>query len=120
MKKEIIKNEEQLRLAMLNNDLEILDKLIDESLVFITPNGTIATKKADLEIHKNKLQKLDELNLLEQKIDFKDNLSIVTALMQIKGSFAQMDISGNYRYLRIWQRQENNWKIIAGSVTQIK
>lgn len=120
IKSEIIQKEEELRQAMLSNDIQKLDELIDKSLVFVAPNGLIATKQMDLETHKNKLQKISKLTPSEQQIIIHDNSIVVSVVMEIVGSFAQTDISGNYRYLRIWNKINNNWKIVAGSVTKIQ
>lgn len=119
MKTEILKKEEELREAMLTNNIELLDKLIDNELIFTAPNGEIVTKEIDLNVHKNKIQTTTELTPSEQNIHIKDDLAIVTVKMKIKGSYSGIDISGNYRYLRVWKKKNNHWKIVAGSVTQI-
>lgn len=119
MKKEIIKKEEELRLAMIISDVDKLEKLIDDSLMFCGPDGTIATKQLDLEAHKTKIQKISNLTPSEQVIKLYDNLATVTVKMQLTGTFGDFDISGIYRYLRVWKKFEDNWRIIAGSVIKI-
>lgn len=119
MKLEIIRLEEELRRAMLSSDVEKLDELIDESLVFITPDGQIATKQMDLEFHRNKIQKMSELNQQEQQIQIFDNTAIVMVIADINGVFGEIAIKGKFRYLRVWSKINDNWKIIAGSVTKI-
>lgn len=119
MKNKIIKLEEELRQAMLNNDTDKLDELIDDSLVFIGPSGLIVSKNMDLEAHKTKIQKMTLLAPAEQKILIQDDLAIVTVQMNIEGSFAETTISGNYRYLRIWRKTNDSFKIISGAVVQI-
>lgn len=116
MIEEIIQLEEKLRLAMLTNDVEVLDKLINEDLAFITPDGNVATKEMDLQAHKVKLQIITELVPSEQNIKINNDTAIVTVKMQITGTFGDVDISGLYRYLRIWKQINNSWQIIAGSV----
>lgn len=116
----IIKKEEELRQAMLTNDVEVLDKLINEALVFITPDGNIASKEMDLQAHKAKLQIITELIPSEQNIKIDNNTATVTIKMQISGVFGSADISGIYRYLRIWKQINNSWQVIAGSVTKIQ
>lgn len=115
----IIKLEEELRQAMMASDTEKLDELIDESLVFIAPDGNIATKQMDLAIHKSKIQKMSKLSPSEQAIKIHDDFAVVTVKMEISGTYLDFDISGHYRYLRIWKKFGDNWKIVAGSVVKI-
>lgn len=119
MIEEIIQLEEKLRQAMLTNDVDVLDKLINQDLSFITPDGNVATKEMDLQAHKAKLQVITELIPSEQNIKIDNNTATVTVKMQITGSFGDIDISGVYRYLRIWKQINNSWQIIAGSVTKL-
>lgn len=116
---EVIKAEKELRLAMLANDVQKLDELIYDSLVFVTPDGNIATKQMDLDAHKSKIQKMTELIPFEQQISFHDDFATVSVKMKIVGTYGELDISGDYRYLRVWKKIGNVWKIIAGSVVKI-
>lgn len=119
MSQEIIKLEEELRLAMLENDVAKLDELIDDSLVFTTPNGAVATKQMDLETHKSKIQKITEMLPSEQVIQFYEEFAIVSVKMNIVGTYGESDISGQYRYLRVWTKFNDDWRIVAGSAVQI-
>lgn len=119
MKEEIIKLEEELRLAMLTGNVDKLNSLISDSLIFIAPQGEIVTKQMDLDVQKNKIQKMSELIPSEQQIMVNDNCAIVTVKMKITGTFNNIDISGNYRYIRTWQNINNYWQIVSGAVIQL-
>lgn len=119
MKEEIIKLEEELRLAMLASDVEKLDELISDSLMFIAPNGIVATKQMDLDIHRSGAQKMTKLTPSEQKIQFFDNCAIVTVKMEVEGIIGESHISRDYRYTRTWAKINNKWQIIAGAVVAI-
>lgn len=116
---QILKLEEDLRQAMLLSDVQKLDELIDDNLTFISPFGCVVTKQMDLDAHRSKAQILTNLEPSEQTIDVRDNFVVVTVKMQLTGTYNQMDISGKYRYLRIWQKVDGKWKIIAGSVLNV-
>ena len=119
MKETIIKLEEALRLAMLTNDVEKLDELISASLLFVTPNGVVANKEMDLEAHRARLQKMTKLEPYEQDIKMHDNLAVVTVKMELMGTYGDFDISGNYRYIRTWAKNNERWQVVAGAVVQI-
>lgn len=116
---EIIKREEELRLAMIKSDVEKLDELIDESLVFVAPNGAVITKDMDLEGHKSGIQKITELLPSEQTMQLHDDCVVVTVKMDLTGTYNDTSISGQYRYIRVWSKFSDTWKVIAGSVVQI-
>lgn len=115
----IIKKEEELRLAMITSDVEKLNELIDDSLVFTGPDGNIATKALDLQAHRSKMQKISELTPSEQTVKLHDNFAVVTVKMQLVGTYGDFDISGIYRYLRVWTKIQGDLKVVAGSVTKI-
>lgn len=116
---EIIKREEELRLAMIKSDVEKLDELIDDSLVFVSPNGMIVIKEMDLSAHRSSIQKMTQLVQSEQNIKVQNDFVVVTVKADIVGTYADTSISGKYRYLRIWSKINENWKVVAGSVVQI-
>lgn len=111
--------EEELRLAMINSEVEKLDELISDSLVFTGPNGALVTKSIDLDVHRSKIQKISELKPSEQEIQTYDDWAIVTVRMDLVGFYREIDVSGPYRYLRIWAKINESWKIVAGSVVSI-
>lgn len=120
MKEEIIKLEEELRLGMLAADTQKLDELIADSLIFVAPNGELITKQMDLTVQKNKIQQIYQLDPSDQQIEMYDNFAVVTVKMDIKSTFAGVDISGKYRYIRTWAKINSKWQIVAGSVVAIQ
>lgn len=111
--------EEELRLAMLSSDVKKLDILISDNLVFLGPDGNVATKQMDLHAHAAGLQKMSKLEPSEQNIKLFDNYAVVTVKMHIKGKFGNVDISGNYRYIRNWIKTKVGWKISSGAVMTV-
>lgn len=119
MREEIIKFEEDLRLAMISSDVDKLDELISDSLVFTTPLGDIATKQMDLQGHKTGIQKITELLPSEQNIQIYDNFAVVTVKMHLEGTYGGQSINGDYRYLRVWAKIGDSFQVVVGTVTQI-
>lgn len=111
--------EEELRLAMINNDADKLDELIDDSLVFIGPDGSVATKEDDLAAHRAKIQLIQEINPSQTQIVINEGFVVVILRAAIAGSFSGVSISGDYRYLRVWKQFGDTFRIIAGSVSSI-
>lgn len=120
MHKEVIKLEEELRQAMIANDVETLDVLIAESLVFTGPTGQLITKQMDLDCHRSGIQKISKLSPLEQTVQIYENFAVVTVKMNLVGTFANESINGKYRYTRIWSRINNSLQLVAGAVVKVQ
>ncbi len=118
--KKIIELEEELRQAMLNSDVEKLDVLIDDSLVFTIPNGVVANKSMDLQSYNSGIQQIRSLIPSEQTVTIHENTAVVTVKMELEGTFQEQDISGSYRYLRVWKCDGPQIRIIAGSAALIQ
>ena len=119
MKNEILQLEEELRLAMINSDVQKLDELIADTLIFTSPFGLVVNKQMDLEGHRTRIQKITNLTPSEQKIEVYGDSAAVTVKMELAGTYNEMDISGVYRYIRVWKKIGDKFQIIAGSVVQL-
>ena len=83
----IQEHEDRLKEAMLQSNISELDKLLAVDLVFTNHLGHIMTKQDDIEAHKTKILKMDEVTLTEQEIKLYEGVAIVTVKAHIKSSF---------------------------------
>jgi len=120
VEKEIQQKEEELRKAMLNSDLSKLDELISDDLIFTLPTGDVASKEMDIAAHKSGIQKLTELQCLKSEIRVFENVVIVASKMQLKGTYGDHKIDGDYSYTRVWSQEREEWKVIGGQVAPIQ
>lgn len=56
MRDEILRAEASLRQAMLESDVEALDRLVHDRLLFAGPDGAVYRKEDDLRVHRSKVQ----------------------------------------------------------------
>jgi hypothetical protein len=118
-KKQIILAEYQLADAMKKHDVEILDKLIHDDLVFHTPDGSVITKTIDLEAHRSGAMVIESIISSGQKISLFDDTAIVSVLVETKGEMLGQPVAGKFRYIRTWKSINGMPKIIAGSCIQV-
>jgi len=110
--------EAQLCTAMLNSDLSVLDVLIADDLLFVGPTGELATKAMDLELHRTGNTRFHELIPKELEIRvWSEQFVLVAAKVFLSGTYLGNAFSGDYRYIRIWRKDQNNWQIAGGSVS---
>ncbi|MFO0737220.1 MAG: nuclear transport factor 2 family protein [Labilithrix sp.] len=110
--------EDALRSAILAADVEALDRLIDDELVFLGPTGTLATKAEDLESYRSAAQRVTAHHPRDLEITlFGEDTAVATLVVALEGEFRGRRIAGDYRYLRTWRRgHDGRWRIIAGAV----
>ena len=113
--------EEQLRLAMLASDVELLDALISPSLIFTTHFGTVISKQDDLEIHRSGALKFQTIEPSERKMLILDGLAYVSVRVRLSGAFGGSPFQDDVRFSRVWRLSKNNsWQVVAGQVTVVQ
>lgn len=113
------KLEEALRVAMLTNDVEVLTSLLDDDLVFTGPDGQVLSKSDDLSVHRNRLLRLDQLDLYETQIHRIGELILTTTKATLAGHFGSTPFDGAFAYTRLWRQSGAIWRIVAGHAAKI-
>ena len=111
--------ETALRNAQLAGDIEALDKLLDDKLVFTGPDGLLYGKSDDLDAYRAGMVRIDKLEPSEERVQDFGSIVVVSVRMEMSGSFQGADFAGPFRYTRIWQKQDGGWRIVAGHVSGI-
>jgi len=117
---QIIECENRLIEAMKTSDIEALDALIHDDLIFNIPTGQTITKAMDIENYRSGIMKVSEILATDQIIQSFGDTSIVAVTLHLKAKYADQIVDGKFRYLRVWKLVENSWKVIAGSGFQIQ
>ena len=115
----ISKYEEALRSAMLANDVETLTELLDDELVFTGPDGQVLSKADDLIVHRDRLLRLEKLNLYGGQIHRIGEIIVVTTKATLAGHFGSTPFDGEFAYTRLWRQSGATWRIVAGHASKI-
>ena len=107
--------ETQLLEAMKKSDIKMLDQLLHDDLLFVLPSGEVITKEMDLETHKSGNLVFEEITSSIDSIKQIGENAVVTLSLKISGKILEQYFEGNFRYLRVWKRFDNQLKVIAGS-----
>ncbi len=113
---EIVALESELRAAMLAGDVAVLDRLVDDDLIFTMPTGAVVGKADDLDAHRSRRMLLTRLHLVDQHILHFGGTAVVSALMQLAGTFEGAPFGGPFRYTRVWVKRAESWRVVAGHV----
>ncbi|HKO47362.1 MAG TPA: nuclear transport factor 2 family protein [Polyangiaceae bacterium] len=114
---EIVALEAELRSAQLSADIEALDRLISEDLLFTGPDGQLGTKAQDLAAHQSGVVRIRSHEPTELRVRRVGTDVAIAALrtrlvVEVNGA----TIRGSYRYTRVWAREQNAWRVAGGHV----
>lgn len=107
--------ENQLLDAMLNANVETLNRLIHPDLLFNSAMGKTITKEMDLESYRSGLMIVNSITASHQQINIIEDTAVVAVTIDINAKYGVQDISGKVRFLRVWKKIESRYQIIAGS-----
>jgi len=115
----ILDIEKRLLEAMKKSDVEILEELLHDDLLFVLPTGEVITKQIDLETHKSGKLAFDEISSTVDSMKLIEENVVVTSSSKIKGKMLEQSFEGQFRYIRVWKLFDNQLKVIAGSCVAI-
>jgi ketosteroid isomerase-like protein len=117
--KEIEGLEMQWRQAQLNNDVSVMDRLLADDYIGISASGTIETKTEALALRRAGTLHITNLDLNDLKVRVYGDTAVVTSRAELQGTNGARDISGEYRYTRVYNRRFGQWKIVSFEASRI-
>lgn len=114
----IIACEERLRTAMLSSDVELLDELIADDLIFVNHLGQVLSKEMDIEAHRSGNLKMTGIDILDQRIRLLDRVAVTITRVNLSGIFGT-PFKGEFWYTRVWQNRIGSWQIVSGHCSSI-
>ncbi len=111
-------SETRLYSAMLTSNVDELDALLADELLFAGPTGELATKAMDLELHRSGGTHFQELTPRELKIRvWSEEFALASAKIFLSGTYLGQAFAGDFRYTRVWRKGQRGWQIVGGAVT---
>lgn len=114
---ELYEAERRLQAAMLASDVEELDRLLDERLIFTgPPDGAChpQAKQLDLDNHRSRRQVMTKLVQDELTVVVAGTTGVTCFLGTLEGTFAGEPFASRLRYTRTWvHTDEHGWRILA-------
>ena len=104
---------EQLRIAMINADQAILEKLVDEKLSYGHSSGHIDNKKEFVEKIVSGASDFVTIDLTEQTISISDDIAIVRHTLSAKTNDGGKPGEVHLKVMLVWQKQKKGWILLA-------
>lgn len=106
--------EQRLRRAMLQSDVRELDALLSADLVFTNHLGHLLSKQDDLDAHASGTLRIKGIEVLHSSVRvLADSAVVVSALVNLSGEYAGNASQGEFRFTRVWTREDGQWRIIC-------
>lgn len=115
----IISLESRLLTAIQTGDVEDLNVLLHEDLLFNLLNGVTITKAIDMETYTSGNLVVNSITPSEQQINIINDTAVVSVKIELNVVYHAQSVAGIFRYLRVWKSFDQEWKVIAGSCVSI-
>jgi hypothetical protein len=117
--KEIATLEQRWRQAIVTNNVAEMNNLLSNDYIGITSNGTVENKAQALAQRRAGTVSIAKLDLSDIHIRIYGNTAVVTSVADLVGSNGDSDISGKYRYTRVYALRRGGWKIVSFEASRV-
>jgi ketosteroid isomerase-like protein len=118
---EIDQMEEAWRVAILKANSAELATLLADDYTGITAKGAIQTKEQAIANLRSGALQLATLNISDRKVRVYGSTAVVTSVAELTGGKNDQDVTGRYRYTRVYVRNpQGQWKIVSFEASRIQ
>jgi ketosteroid isomerase-like protein len=118
---EIFQLEEVWRNAMLKGDTAAMAGLLADDYIAITAAGMLQTKDEAVNNLRTHRVHVTTLDVSERKVRFYGTTALVTSVASVQGTTPDGDVSGSFRYTRVYVRDaQDKWKIVSFEASRMR
>jgi ketosteroid isomerase-like protein len=111
--------EHKLQAAEMNNNTSVMANMLADDYVGISPDGTLVSKAETLMAYKTGSIHFTAMTTSERKIRVYGNTAVVISKDKVAGTHNGNDLTGTYRYTRVYHLTGANWKVVSFEASQI-
>jgi ketosteroid isomerase-like protein len=120
-KHEIDHLEDVWRDAVLSGNISAMDQLLADDYMAITPTGTLQSKDQALANLRGGKVHFTSIDLSDRKVRFYGTTALVTSRAEVNATGPAGDITGSYRYTRVYVRDAKGvWRIVSFEASRIR
>lgn len=113
--------EDNWRSAVLKGNIPAMDALLADDYMAITPTGILQSKEQALASLRSGTLHFKTIDLSDRKIRLYGTTALVTSRAEVAGTGPDGDMSGSYRYTRVYVRDPRGvWRIVSFEASKIK
>ncbi|MGH9752311.1 MAG: nuclear transport factor 2 family protein [Blastocatellia bacterium] len=115
----VLKVEQQWEDALVNSDVAALERIYDDSLIYTHSNGSVDNKSAYVGNIKSGVTKYQSMKRDDIKVSVYGNTALVACHWEVHVLARGNKIDTNARYLHVYVKQKDGWKMVAHQATRI-
>jgi ketosteroid isomerase-like protein len=118
---EIDQLEDEWREAIMKSNTAEMEKLLADDYLAITASGRLQTKEQALASLRMGRMHFKTIDISDRKVRFYGTTALVTSQAEVQGTTDDGDVSGSYRYTRVYVRDpQGAWKVVSFEVSKIR
>jgi ketosteroid isomerase-like protein len=115
----LMQTEQMLADSLLKQDSAPFKKTLDDTFVFVTPDGSLQQRAAFVDDLDNGNLKVTSTSNDDMSVRVYGDTAVVSYRSTDKGMYKDTDISGQYRWTDVFVKQKGEWRIVATQGTPI-
>jgi ketosteroid isomerase-like protein len=105
--------------AVKDGDAKTVGKYLADDYMVVDPLGRTHTKKSYLGYIEKDIAKFEQLKETDVQVKTFGDAAVITGLLHIKGKVNDKDVSGDYRWTRVYHKKGDDWQIIVEHQTYV-
>lgn len=110
---------QELRGALLTNDVEKLEQLIARDYIGYDLHGNPQDVKITLEAYQPGLSNLDKYDVEDIEVRIIGDVGIITGKGYVHGTFAEFEFEHSLRFMDIYILRDGRWQFYLSQVTPL-
>jgi hypothetical protein len=111
--------EQSLREAFLDGKSAWWDRHLDEHYAGLNPDGVMVRKTDLIQLYASPDVQYEEVNLSDVSARIYGDCVLASSKSAIKGRAKGQDFSGNYYFVHVWVKEDNDWKLANSQATRL-
>lgn len=113
--------EDAWRDAVVKGNIVALDALLSDDYMAITASGLLQSKEQSLANLRSGAVRFKSIEFSDRKVRFYGTTALVLSRAEVSAKTPEADISGSYRYTRVYVRDaRGQWKIVSFEASRIR
>ena len=113
--------EDAWRTAVLKGNITAMDALLADDYIAISPTGILQSKEQALANLRSGSMHFNSIELSDRKIRMYGTTALVTSRAEVSGTGPEGEISGSYRYTRVYVKDLRGvWRIVSFEASRIR
>lgn len=117
---DVLKLQSQWTKAAQEGDTAAMERILAPEYTGVNPDGSVTGKNEEIAIYRKGDLKFDSIKSSEQKVKVYIGSVMVTGKSTVKGKHKDQDISGDYRFVDVFERKPGGWQVVYSQITKVE